>query len=130
MQRDSYKTIQKDTIMNIIKNIKNDFTAKDIYIKLNGEIGLTTIYRLIDKLYKEGQLIKTLGNDNIAYYSYIEKCNHQNHFYLKCRKCGHLEHIDCDCIKELSDHIFKSHNFKSDDQGIIITAICSKCKDE
>ncbi len=129
-RKDTYNTKQKDVILSMIKEKKDDFTAKDIYNDLKGTIGLTTIYRFIDKLYNDGYLIKSLGKDNIAFYSFVEKCNNQNHFYLKCRKCGHLEHIDCDCIHELSEHIFKKHNFKSDEQGIMITALCSKCRDE
>ena len=123
----SYKTKQKDLILNEIKNRKSEFKAQDIYEYLNKEVGLTTIYRLIDKLVKEGLLNKTIGDDNIAYYQYLEKCEHENHFYLKCEKCGNIIHVDCDCITELMSHIAREHKFKTNSEHIIINGICEKC---
>ena len=123
----SYNTKQKDKILDVIKNEKHDFTIKDIYEKLKGEVGLTTIYRLVDKLIDEDVLNKYISKDNITYYRYLKRCNHENHFYLKCSECGDLTHIDCDCIKELSSHIFKSHKFKPNKDHIIIDGVCEKC---
>ena len=41
------KTKQKELVLDVIKNLKNDFTIKEIYEKLNQNVGLTTIYRTI-----------------------------------------------------------------------------------
>ena len=126
----SYNTKQKDLIFNIIKNQKQEFTVKDIYNELNKDVGLTTIYRLIDKLEKNNIISKSIGKDNITFYKYLEKCNHDIHFYLKCEECGYLEHIDCDCIVDLFSHIYKEHKFKPDKEKIIINGICKKCSKE
>ena len=123
----SYNTKQKDLIFNLIKNEKNKFTVKDIYDKLNRKIGLTTIYRFVDKLVNDSILTKSVDARNIVYYQYIEKCNCDNHFYLKCDKCGILKHIHCECINEITLHILKEHNFKSSENGIIINGICEMC---
>ena len=129
MQRNSYNTKQKEKILNIIKNKKKEFTAKDIYNDLNKKVGLTTIYRLIDKLVKEHKLTKSINDNNITYYQYLEECNNMNHFYLKCINCGELIHIDCECIDALSNHLFKSHNFIPNKEHIIINGICKKCSE-
>ncbi len=123
----SYNTKQKDLIMNIIKKKKNTFTVKDIYEEVKDSTGLTTIYRMIDKLVLDGILTKNISSDNITYYQYLEKCNHNNHFYLKCEICGNMTHIDCDCITSLTNHIFKEHKFKPSKDHIIINGICKKC---
>lgn len=123
----SYNTKQKDLIMNIIKKKKNEFTVKDIYEEVKDSTGLTTIYRMIDKLVLDGILTKNISSDNITYYQYLEKCNHENHFYLKCEICGNMTHIDCDCIIDLTNHIFKEHKFKPSKDHIIINGICKKC---
>ena len=123
---ESYNTKQKDLILNVLKNKKKEFTVKDIYDELNNKVGLTTIYRLVDKLVLEGRINKSISN-NITYYQYLEDCNEENHFYLKCDNCGRLVHIDCDCIVELSEHIFKEHNFKPNKNKIIISGICKEC---
>ena len=127
MQRNSsYNTKQKDIIINKIKNINKDFTIKDIYNELDGNVGLTTIYRLVDKLVDEGLISKDI-KDNITYYHYLEKCDNHNHFYLKCEKCGMVIHIDCDCIIDLSNHILNHHKFKLNQDHIIINGICNNC---
>ena len=124
----NYNTKQKELILSIIKKKKHEFRVKDLYNDLNKEIGLTTIYRQIDKLVNEGRINKNINKDNITYYQYLEECNKKNHFYLKCDKCGNMTHIDCDCIEQLSNHIVKEHQFNLNVDCIIITGICKHCK--
>ena len=123
----SYSTKQKDMIINVIKNKDKEFTIKDIYSELDN-VGLTTVYRLVDKLVEEGSIRKNISKDNTVTYEYLEKCDHDNHFYLKCDKCKRLEHVDCDCIDELYNHINKNHKFKLNKENIVINGICSKCE--
>ena len=125
----SYITKQKELILNVIKSKKEEFTIKDIYNELDG-VGLTTIYRLVDKLVKEGYINKNISSDNTTSYEYLEKCEEENHFYLKCNKCKRLEHVDCDCINELYKHISKEHNFKLNKENIVINGLCKKCNRE
>ena len=126
-RNDGYNTKQKELILDVIKEEKKDFTVKDLYKKLNSKVGLTTIYRLVDKLVLDGILNKVIGKDNTLYYQYLEKCNNLNHFYLKCEICGNTIHIDCDCIEELNSHITKKHKFKLNKEHIIINGICNNC---
>ena len=127
--RNSYNTKQKSKILNVIKNHKNNFMIKDIYLELNEEIGLTTIYRMIDKLVNENSVNKFIGNDNNTYYQYLESCDKNNHFFLKCDKCGNMEHVDCDCIEDLSNKIIKNHKFHMTEK-IIIDGVCNNCVKE
>lgn len=124
---ESYNTRQKDIILNAIKHQRQEFIINDIYNQIKDKVGLTTIYRLVDKLVLDGRLSKCIGKDNTTYYQYLEECNEDNHFYLKCDYCGDIEHIDCDCIKDLSSHIFTRHKFKLNKEHIIINGICEKC---
>ena len=124
---DSYNTKQKDIIIDAIKHQKKEFTIKDIYNQVKNETGLTTIYRLVDKLVKDEKLKKYIGKDNITYYQYLTECNKANHFYLKCDKCNKMIHVDCDCIEEISSHISKKHNFKLNKKNIIINGLCDTC---
>ena len=128
--RESYNTKQKNLIINTIKKQKNEFTINDIYDELKGNVGLTTIYRLVDKLVNQGRLNKYITNNNITYYQYLIECEEENHFYLKCEICGNLIHIDCDCIGELFNHILNEHNFKPSKEHIIINGICNNCKNK
>ena len=122
-----YNTKQKDMILDVIRKEKKEFTIKDIYNSLDGAAGLTTIYRLVDKLVIDGILHKHISKDNITYYEYLEECDKENHFYLKCEKCGNMIHVDCDFVEELENHITNEHKFKLDKKMIIINGICNKC---
>ena len=127
-RNDTYNTKQKELILNIIKKQNKEFCIKDIYNIIKNKVGLTTVYRLIDKLVEDGIITKTIGKDNKTKYQYLEKCEENNHFYLKCKKCKNLEHVDCDCIKDLSNHILKTHKFTADNENIIINGICENCQ--
>lgn len=126
-RKDVYNTKQKEVILDTIKSNKKEFTIKEIYERLKECTGLTTIYRLVDKLVEDGFLNKRIGDDNTTYYQYLEKCDCSNHFYLKCTNCGKLIHVDCDCIKDLSEHICCKHGFIASREHIIINGICSEC---
>lgn len=128
-RNDFYNTKQKDIIFDIIKKQKQEFTIKDIYGQINGKVGLTTIYRLVDRLVMEGRVSKNIGKDNITYYQYLEECDEENHFYLKCECCGNMVHVDCDCIEEMYCHILKKHKFMLDKKNIIINGVCMNCVD-
>ena len=126
-RNENYKTKQKELIINTIKDLQNDFTIKELYEVLNKKVGLTTIYRLTFKLVEEGKIKKSVDDNNIVRYQYLETCECSNHFYLKCNKCGSITHVDCDCIKDFTNHVLKNHSFKVDNVNIIIKGICSKC---
>ncbi len=126
-RNETYNTKQKERILNIIKERHQEFTIKDIYEVLKEEVGLTTIYRLVDKLVSENKISKYIKNDNVTYYQYLDECDKENHFYLKCEKCGSITHIDCDCIEDLANHIKKHHEFRLNKEKIIINGICKNC---
>ena len=124
----NYNTKQKDKILEIIKNKNKEFKVLDIYNELNGCVGLTTIYRLVNKMVDNGIMTKVIGNDNITYYEYLQKCSKNNHFYLKCNHCLKLIHIDCDCIRNIENHILEEHKFDINNQNLIINGLCDKCR--
>ena len=123
-----YNTKQKDNILKIIENKDKQFTIKSLYDELNGSVGLTTIYRLVNNLVNENILNKIISKDNITYYEYLKTCKNKNHFYLKCDNCLKLIHIDCDCIEKLENHILEEHSFNINNQNIIINGLCKNCR--
>ena len=126
---EKYKTKQKDEILKYLKN--NDskfFSAEDIekHFKCeNINVGLTTIYRFLNLLEKQGKL-RIEARKNTKYYQYIsDECD--KHFHLKCEKCGDLIHFDCEELEKLNSHIAKEHNFSIDSKTVIY-GTCKKCK--
>ena len=122
----AYNTKQRETILSVIKKQTKDFSIKELHEKLGGEIGLTTVYRMVDQLASEGVLVKTMSESGVLY-QYVEPCEKKDHFYLKCDKCGTMSHVDCEQVEGLSKHIFEEHGFKPIDSHVVINGVCKKC---
>ena len=126
--REVYNTKKKDIIYGVVKGQGKEFTVKDIYNRVKGSTGLTTVYRVIDKLVSDGIIKKYIKDDNVICYQYLEDCDKSNHFYLKCDACGKLVHVDCDCIRNLFNHILDEHDFVPYDKQFVINGLCSECR--
>lgn len=129
MGRDKYQTNSKREILDYIKEYNDFFSVKDLYKRIicdNKKIGLTTIYRFLEE---NSDILKKISKDDgVFYYRYLEKCDKDNHFYLKCNICNRLIHIDCDCINDLQKHITSEHDFLLDNKNIIMDGICHDCR--
>lgn len=125
MKRNNYKTKQKEQILQTIID-KKEFSIKELELLLP-HIGQTTIYRIVNKLYKDNELIK-LVNKNEVRYQYIKKCDCHHHMYLKCSICGEIKHINCDFIDEVKKHIKTDHDFEVYIDDLILNGICQKCR--
>ena len=125
MEKSHYMTKQKKLLLETIKKNNCEFRIKDLEEKTH--VGLTTVYRFIEEYEKLG-LIKKLVLNGEIFYEYFEKCEFDNHFYLKCLNCGKMIHIDCNCIDELRNHINLMHQFSMNMDGIMITGICDQCR--
>ena len=129
MTKASYKTEQrKDLLEYLMKNSSKYVNADDIekeFKEKNISIGLTTIYRFLNSLEKQGKLRIEI-KDHTKYYQYIlDEC--KSHFHLKCKVCGKLIHLKCDDAENLKKHILKEHEFEIDSNSPII-GICRTCE--
>ena len=125
MKKNEYNTKQKEQILNAIKEKKN-FTIKELELILP-QIGQTTIYREINRLSMNNQLIKIVNKNSVISYQYINKCDCHHHMYLKCSECGEMIHIDCDFIDKLKKHIKLDHGFELFTDDLIVSGKCKKC---
>ena len=130
MVKQNYKTEQRKELLDyMIKNSKKFVKADEIEKHLKNKkisVGLTTIYRFLNSLEKQGKVRVEL-REHTKYYQYIsEECN--NHYHLQCKKCGKLIHLHCDEINQLKMHIAKEHDFEIDSMATIM-GICSECQE-
>ena len=123
----TYNTKQKELIFKVVARQRKDFTVQDILQKTKGKVGLTTVYRCIDEMERDGSLTKSIGPDNTAFYHYLRPCKHDDHFYLRCDSCSKLTHIDCEHIGSLFEHIVDKHGFSPSKEHVIIAGTCKKC---
>ena len=128
----SYNTKQKQIILDYLKD-NNDkcLTMKDIYEGVkNNKIGVTTIYRYLNKLYEDGKINKFLNDNMEASYQYILNDECINHIHLKCQKCGKIIHLDCHIINDFKNHVDLEHDFSIDNSKTTIYGLCKGCRNE
>ena len=122
-------TITLLLILNYLKRKHHVFvSANDIMaylIKQDEKIGLTTIYRVLNALEKEGKLRVEVVKNTRCFQYVEEEC--KNHFHLKCEKCGKIEHFDCEEVNDFCKHIGKEHGFMINPQNAI-GGLCKKCQ--
>ena len=57
-------------------------------------VGLTTVYRQLERLEKQG-LVHKLVTDEGACWQYCDCHAHRDCILLKCAVCGAIQHMDC-----------------------------------
>ena len=128
-----YKTRQKEILLECLNNNKHiHMTASDISDKLRAmghPLGMSTVYRQLDKLVAVGLVRKYIIDENSsACYQYVgdkEQCS--EHFHLKCSNCGKLIHVDCSLMRQIACHMRESHDFEVDLRRTLLYGTCREC---
>ena len=131
---DGYNTKTRQLILDyLINNRQHAVSASNILEHLEEQGASpnpTTVYRYLDKLAKDGTVIKYVAEKGCqAAYQYVEPgrgC--EQHLHLKCVKCGKIIHLECHFMEEISHHIEESHGFTLQCKNSILYGVCKECK--
>lgn len=129
-----YATANRKKILEFLKENRNrTLTVADIDVYLKAcesEVNITTIYRYLDKLEKEGTLMKYVAEKGSqATYQYVEAGhNCDEHLHLQCVKCGRVLHLECHFMHEILEHVEKEHGFVMQCKNSIVYGTCKECK--
>lgn len=135
MRRPSmYHTKQGEAILSYIASLQGShLTVEQIanyFEEQNQSIGMTTIYRNLDKFVSQGKIRKyVIDGISGACYQYQEDvslCG--EHFHLKCEVCGELFHLQCESLDELSSHVALEHTFRINPTKTVFYGICQRCQ--
>jgi Fur family ferric uptake transcriptional regulator len=133
--KSKYNTKQRDLIIDYIKTIPHShFTAADIcehFKSLGINIGVSTVYRHLARLVDEGSVKKfTIDSTSSACFEYGDDCDDEEDicFHCKCVECGKLIHLQCEEIKEISEHLYKVHNFTMIAGRTVFYGLCDECR--
>lgn len=133
MAGNSYETVSRRKILEFLKkNSSQTVTTADIdrYLAVkDSKVNLTTIYRYLDKLEREGAVLRYAdGRGSQAVYQYVEPGHHcDEHLHIKCVKCGCILHLECAFMGEIAEHIRKDHGFVLQCKNSILYGTCQKC---
>lgn len=119
-------TKQKEFIKEYLKNSYIHPTAFDVLKcakENNINIGLTSIYRILNKMVEKQEAFSIITKDNIVHYD----TNRGDHYHFICTSCNKI--IDLDYDIEVFTQLEKRYkiNFSSV-QDIHIYGLCSDCE--
>lgn len=108
------------------------FTASDIFDKLNENdsgINRATVYRNLDRLCQQGQLLRYKDTDSDAcYYQYSDEHDDcDSHLHAKCSECGRIFHIESEFARRFEEHMKSEYGIDVDCTKTIIVGICDAC---
>ncbi|MBR6404396.1 MAG: transcriptional repressor [Eubacterium sp.] len=129
-----YKTKARECIIAYLKeHSEKRFTAREIYDFLKSEvegINRTTVYRNLDRLCEQGDLMRYKEpNQDAWYYQYSEQ--HENchaHMHAQCSECGKIFHLDDPFVGEFEKKIQSIYRLDINSSKSIIIGICNDCK--
>jgi len=119
-----YKTKQQSAIKECLEMHKDGYvTVMDIenFLKENDcSVGLTTIYRHLEKMEKDGIVTKfSVEGQPGACFQYIEQGENQ--------ECGEVTKMECHHLAELYSHVNADHHFSINPKKTIFYGKCEKC---
>lgn len=127
----SYNTDQRKRVIDFFKeNKEHHFTVNQIADRLclDGS-GRSTVYRQISNLLESGVIRRFESGDSRQFVYQFADLNEDcdSHYHLKCVKCGRLIHMNCERLKEVSDHIKSEHDFILGSGRGILYGECVDC---
>lgn len=125
IRENSYKTRQRELVLDYLKNEDRCIAADEIIKALN--LSKATVYRCLDLFVKDGQALKFTGEfGERSVYRYNE--NHQSHFHLKCTDCGETFCADCAFLNDIEKHFMSHHGFGLNKSQTVFYGTCLSCR--
>ncbi|WP_457640329.1 Fur family transcriptional regulator [Persephonella sp.] len=121
------QTKQRKAILDVLEHAEFPIHAEDIFMKLKEKginISLSTIYRNLEMLTKEGLVVKSyMMNEDKARFALPDKKN-----YLVCEKCGKIVIIDNCPFDKFKEELIEVHGFDITGHSIEVYGICPECQ--
>ncbi|MBK3332575.1 transcriptional repressor [Persephonella atlantica] len=121
------KTKQREAILKVLERAEYPINAEQIFMELknNGiDISLSTIYRNLEMLTKEGLVVKSyMMNEDKARFALPDKKN-----YLVCEKCGKIVIIDNCPFDKFKEELIEVHGFDITGHSIEVYGVCPECQ--
>lgn len=128
----TYHTKQQAAILQFMSENEEKYVTVSriaIHLKEMGcGVGLTTIYRHLDKFEKEGIVHKiVLDGNNGACYQYTGDQPQDSQLLLKCEDCGGMIPMDCSHMAPLYEHVLSEHQFRVNPHKAMFYGLCDRC---
>lgn len=133
VEKREYITKQRKAILECIKQQGEQFVTIQqiqLYLEQNQmKVGLTTIYRTLDKLVKDKRIARVqIDGVNGTCYRYLLENQKSIFFPMKCEHCGKVVKIDCPELEKLYEHLSREHKLFIDPGKTLFYGVCNHCQ--
>ncbi|MCR5212879.1 MAG: transcriptional repressor [Eubacterium sp.] len=128
-----YKTKARECILSYLKEHREKrFTAREIYDYLKNQVegvNRTTVYRNLDRLCDQGDLLRFKEpNQDAWYYQYSEEHKHcDKHMHAQCSECGKIFHLENSFVDEFEEKLHSVYGLDINSSKTIIIGKCDEC---
>ena len=127
-----YSTKQGNIIADYLQEHVNEaVTAKSAcadLMRMGHDIGLTTVYRHLNRMARDGILRVSNPPGEKETYFFLQK-GEIPPIHLQCESCGRLVDIHCNTIRNLCLHLLDEHQFKVNTHKAILFGLCKTCRE-
>lgn len=123
------QTRQRSDILNCLQSLAGFVTVQALHRELRNQghhVGLTTIYRTLQELDREGRLDLVHRPSGERLYKLRPTPGHQHH--LVCRRCGCNRPLDTDMIESWIVKLSHTSGFAAIHHRLELDGICPDCQ--
>jgi Fur family ferric uptake transcriptional regulator len=130
-------TLPREIILNLLSRSSRHMSAKEIYgalYTMYPGLGLTTVYRTLELLYRLGFVQKVSSGDGQGRYELRSEDEKGHHHHLICTRCGKIIDYrdfvqeELELVKKTEETLAKKHDFLIQDHNIEFLGLCEKCR--
>jgi Fur family ferric uptake transcriptional regulator len=130
-------TLPREVILNLLSRSSKHMSAKELYAslyRLYPGIGLTTVYRTLELLFRLGFVQKVTSGDGQSRYELRSEDKKDHHHHLICTKCGKIIDYrnfvqeELELIKKTEETLARKHDFLILDHNIEFLGLCKDCR--
>lgn len=129
-----YQTEQRKALLNYMcRHNGKAHTARELAqgIRQDPDIspkpGDSTVYRLLNKMTKEGALRRTTRQGSRQYVFEISDAGCREHLHLRCLSCGKTIHMDEEETRRIAREVVRDSAFALDEVNTVLLGTCAEC---
>lgn len=119
----SRNTAAKIKILSIIRNSESALSRSEIQFAINGLCDRITVYRVLNRLVREGLIHQVINVDGGINYAIgdTESCN-RYHIHFSCQKCQSIT-----CMSDVEPVFQLPENYRINSVNFTVSGLCPRC---
>jgi len=105
-------------------------SAQQLHTELRQQpppVGLTTVYRCLQKMVTEGSadVVQTADGESL-----YRACSIAHHHHIVCRRCGEATEIEAPEVEEWATAIARANKFEDVSHTVELFGVCWRCQQQ